>query len=745
MHLRLALLISLTLLLASCVQAPAPQQAAAPTPEPSMTCTPTGRPPAVTSTPSGAQAAAASVTNTPAVQQPVQPTTAAVAFIIPAPLEIYTDQLAHGWQDWSWDTDRELETTQPVQSGTQSISVTYKKGWAGLYLHVDPPIEVGDYSEICFYINGGKKGNQRVNVVVNQDNSQLYSVTAVANTWTLVSVPLTSLGSPGSISDIVFQDGSGGDQPTFYIDQITLESTGPAPTATPLPGGLALRVDANDSGHPISPYIYGMNFVDEDMAKDLRLPVNRWGGNATTRYNWKIDVSNRAADWFFENIPDDGSSADHFIDKNLRAGADTIMTIPMIGWTPKSQAVSCGFSVSKYGDQQQTDPYNSDCGNGKRPNGSPITKNDPTDTSIAIDPSFVQGWVEYLTGKYGAADQGGVKFYNLDNEPYLWNVNHRDVHPDPVSYDELRDLTYQYAAALKAVDPAAQTLGPAEWGWSGYFFSAKDAAGDGKWWTQPLDRLKHGNQPLIEWYLQQMQAYEQANGVRILDYLDLHYYPQQDGVALSSRVDSKTQALRLRSTRALWDRSYVDESWIDEPVYLIPRMREWVDQYYPGTRLALTEYNWGALNNINGAVTQADILGIFGREGLDLATLWAPPAADEPGAFAFRMYRNYDGQGGAFGDVSVSASSNHEDVISIFAARRSSDRALTLMIVNKGSGAQSTSIALDNFTASGAAQVYRYSKANLDAIERLPDTAASGGRIEMSLPGNSITLIVLGG
>jgi len=143
--------------------------------------------------------------------------------------------------------------------------------------------------------------------------------------------------------------------------------------------------------------------------------------------------------------------------------------------------------------------------------------------------------------------------------------------------------------------------------------------------------------PFVSWYLQQMNAYEQQNGRRILDYLDLHYYPQAGGVALSSEGGASTQALRLRSTRSLWDASYIDESWISdtapggEAVRLIPRMRDWVNSYYPGTKLAITEYNWGGLESINGALAQADALGIFGREGLDMATLWAPPSSIQPG------------------------------------------------------------------------------------------------------------------
>ncbi len=68
------------------------------------------------------------------------------------------------------------------------------------------------------------------------------------------------------------------------------------PPATAAAAGPILTVDATADRHPISPYIYGMNFADEALAADLRLPVRRWGGNATTRYNFRLDTTNRASD-----------------------------------------------------------------------------------------------------------------------------------------------------------------------------------------------------------------------------------------------------------------------------------------------------------------------------------------------------------------------------------------------------------------------------------------------------------------
>jgi hypothetical protein len=522
--------------------------------------------------------------------------------------------------------------------------------------------------------------------------------------------------------------------------------------------GPALQVDANAAQHAIDPNIYGMNFADTALANAVRLPINRWGGNSTTRYNWQNDTSNHASDWYFENIPEDnanpgalpnGSAADRFISDNISTNTQTLLTIPMIGWTPKSRTApgdpyDCGFNVDTYGPQNSIDdPWQPQCGDGIEPDGSTfITGNDPTDTSIAIGPSFVQAWMNHISNHLGA---GAVHYYNLDNEPSIWHETHRDVFPIGLHDYDLRDRTYAYAAAIKATDPSALTLGPVEYGWTGYFYSGFDQSQPGNWWENPPDHIAHGD--LVQWYLEQMKAYQTAHGVRILDYFDLHYYPSADGVTLSPAGDAATQARRLRTTASLWDPTYIDESWIGDPsqaireVNLIPRMHDWVDTYYPGTKLAISEYNFGGLEHINGALTQADVLGIFGREGLDLATLWDPPTISQPGAYAFRMYRNYDGAGSGFGETSVSAISADQSKLSIYAAKRV-DGALTLMIINKTGGALTSSLNVSNFGGS-TVNVYRYSGANLNQIVHLPNLALSAGSLSAAYPANSITLLVL--
>jgi PKD repeat protein len=221
----------------------------------------------------------------------------------------------------------------------------------------------------------------------------------------------------------------------------------------------------------------------------------------------------------------------------------------------------------------------------------------------------------------------------------------------------------------------------------------------------------------------------------------VHYYPQSG--EFSNDVSANTQLLRNRSTRSLWDPTYVDPSWIGATVQLIPRLRNWVNTYYyTGTPIAITEYNWGAEAYINGATTQADILGIFGREGLDLAARWTTPDASTPTYKAIKLYRNYDGAKSAFGDVSVSATSPNPDNVAAFAAQRSSDGAATVMVIGKYlSGTTPVTVNLANFNAAGTAQVYQLTSAN--AINRLADLSVTASAVAFTAPAQSITLLVL--
>jgi hypothetical protein len=513
-----------------------------------------------------------------------------------------------------------------------------------------------------------------------------------------------------------------------------------------------IAVDAQKNRLPISPLIYGVAFATSNQLVELNAPLNRSGGNAETRYNWELNAHNRGADFFFESIGDapgavPGGDADDFIDASKSAGSEPVITVPMIGWAPKLAANRdklASYSIAKYGPQTAND---GDAGNGiSVTNNTPITWNDPNDANFATNSLFQQQWIRHLTNQWGLSSNNGVRYYCMDNEHSIWHSTHQDVHPVGATMQEIRDKFFDYAGKVKEVDPNALVLAPEEWGWNGYFWSGFDQQWSGANHDYNLadfpDRTTNGGWDYLPWFLDQVRQHDASAGFRLLDVFSVHCYPQ--GGEFSDDVSLATQLRRNQSTREFWDTSYVDQTWINAVVKLIPRMKGWVASYYPGTKIGVTEYNWGAEGHINGATAQADILGIFGREGLDVATRWTTPDENSPVFNAMKMYRNYDGNKSGFGDISVSASSPNPDTVSTFAAVRSSDGALTLMAINKQQLANAATIVnVSGFMHGGVAQVWQLNEAN--AIEHLSDINFVGTNFNTTVPAQSIQLFVLPG
>jgi hypothetical protein len=517
---------------------------------------------------------------------------------------------------------------------------------------------------------------------------------------------------------------------------------------------ITINIDAAANRRPINPQIYGLAFTDTATLNDLNVPLHRQGGNHTSRYNWQQNADNRAFDWYFQSIGYPSSAAgevgDTFVTHTKAANAQPMLTIPMVGWVAKlgaNRSKLASYSIAKYGAQTDRDwAWFPDAGNGIRSgDGALITWNDPNDANTPADALFQQGYVQHLVNRWGTAANGGLRYYILDNEYSLWHSTHRDVHNTGATMDEVRDKMFDYAVRIKAVDPGALVVGPEEWGWSGYFLSGKDQqVGPSLGWNWALlpDRNAHSGWDYLPWLLDQFRQRQQATGQRLLDVFTVHYYPQ--GGEFGNDVSTTMQQRRNRSTRALWDPNYTDPTWINDKVMLIPRLRNWVNTYYPNTPIGITEYNWGAENHINGATTQADILGIFGREGLDMAARWTTPANTTPTYKAFKMYRNYDGNKSTFGETSVAATVPNPDNVSAFAATRSSDGALTVMVIGKQlSGSTPATINLANFAHNGFAQVWQLTATN--AITRLADVGIASNALSVAIPQQSITLFVVPG
>jgi hypothetical protein len=494
-----------------------------------------------------------------------------------------------------------------------------------------------------------------------------------------------------------------------------------------------LTVDAAGNPHPINPDVYGIaNYnLDASFAKEIQVPNIRWGGDGTTRYNWQVDSSNAGFDWYFmggngETTATPSASADLMINTYKTASnAHTLLTIPIIPYVNKSSAWTCSFPVSVYGAQQSTNPYvfpdGDTCGNSITTGGVQLIDNNIYANHIDNTVALQQGWLQHLISTFGTAANGGVPYYQLDNEPGGWSNTHRDVEPNQPDYSTIISLGQQYAAMIKQTDPTAKVFGPVDFTLGGWIGTPSQQ-----------DNLYAG-----EYYLQQMAAYDQANHQRILDYFDEHYYG-----------GGSTDAAELASTRALWDPTFNSGSWVEQyyfdgPMMLLPRFQNWIQTYYPGTKLSISEYSFSSgTNPLVDALTEADVLGIYGRESLDFANFWTVPQPTDPVAYSFRLYRNYDGAGGQFGDSSVNSTSTDQGQLSVYGAVRSSDGALTVIAINKTTSAIQTSLTLANFSSNATAAVYTYSNANLAQIVTGTPVAVVSNALNYNFSAYSATVFV---
>jgi len=651
---------------------------------------------------------------------------------------LFEGGLKNGWQDWGW-SNKEMVPNGPAMVhfdnyGGWMLAKTGLQGdFGGVLFRVKEPPGEGEFLEVHLI---AATGSAMAKVNVGPDDRL-----SVGDGWTEVFIPIERLDPDGVPFDrVVIQAFRPfGPQPV-PVDKIALTKASVHPAASALdPKTLkpvSMAIDCRAKATRISPLIYGIAGPDKDHATAWQLHAtgSRWGGNLSSTYNWELSAWNAGNDWFFENR--EAPTYAQFLEQNVAHGVKSALTVPMMGWVAKDKT-SWSFPVSALGPQQKTDPYRPDAANGMDRSGKPIATSKER-AYVPITPAYVKRWIETIRKEDAKTGKRSVDMYILDNEPMLWPSTHRDVHPEPTSYDELLQRTIDYGTAIREADPDAVIAGPAEWGWSGYLYSAKDLANGGA--TLRPDRRAHGDVPLVAYYLKALADHEKQTGVRVLDVLDLHSYPQGDGI-FGDAADAGRAAQRIRSTRMLWDPAYVDESWIKEPVKLLPRMREWIDQNYPGRGMSVGEWNFGGERHMSGALAIAETFGRFAEFGVTSAFYWTSPPENTPGMWAFRAYRDYDGKGSRFLDWYTAATVDHPGQQSLFASRDESGKHMVVIALNfSPHDAVAAQIDVTSCGKAASVQTYSYTGGAAGFVAG-PASSVATTRVVQALPGYSITIL----
>lgn len=487
---------------------------------------------------------------------------------------------------------------------------------------------------------------------------------------------------------------------------------------------------------PISPYIYGLN--DQDPA-DTNAPIRRLGGNRLTGYNWVNNASNAGND--YKQDSDDWLCKDHlkdtncdepaavvtdFVTQNQKAGMDSLITVPMAGYVAADKNGEVLESEKAPSARWKPIAF--------RKRGSYTLNPDP-DSRVVYEDEFVN----YLVQKLHSAAQGGVKFYALDNEPDIWSTTHPRIHPKKTSYWELMNKSESLAYGILKADPTAMIFGPVSYGWNG-FLSLQDA-------PDSADANKSLG-TFLDFYLDQMKYIESRDQKRLLHVLDVHWYPEAQGNnkrITDNDITPVSIEARVQAPRSLWDPSYVEKSWITDnskaPIRLIPWLQEKITKHYPGTKLAITEYDYGAGDHISGGLAQADALGVFGKNDVFMSSYWGDLKPYNKAAL--KIYRNYDGKNSTFGDTAVSAAGEDNIQTSTYAATDSKHPGLLwVLVINKN---QTNSIN-GKFKIQGQTTYKAYAAYGFNAkspeIQSLSGGSLSQNEFDYSLAPLSATLFV---
>lgn len=494
-----------------------------------------------------------------------------------------------------------------------------------------------------------------------------------------------------------------------------------------------VRVDPTVGQRPISPLIYGKNNSLSDRS-DAPLTTAEWqrlkdagvrffresGGNNSTKYNWERKLSSHP-DWYNAVFDHDWDYAAQSLERNIPR-AYGMWAVPALGWVAT------------------TDAFNFDCWAYDRCVGGNAGENwtGGGDHTLYLEewpPEKAVGILPHWFEPEGLGlEFERFKYWNIDNEPEIWNGTHDDVVKEPMPFEVYFQKFAETAKRMRLLYPDIRIVGPVfanEWQWYNWNNDAV-AAPNG-------DRYN-----ATEYFFKRLGEEEAATGLRLLDVFDLHWYPGES---------SPADVLQLH--RALFDTTYnypgangvrrVNGGWDDSQTkeYIFKRARDWSARYLGRVvGLGMSEYGNGNANKSVSAVSYASILGTFANEGVELFTPWSWESSYMEVLHLFSVYT---------GRISVSAISDNEELLSAYASLRGDGRTLFVVIVNRRlSGTESVSLGVLNAAVaaspitvrqlSGFGTVDTFVSATQNALQTSSISSSANGAA-LTVPALSITAL----
>lgn len=511
-----------------------------------------------------------------------------------------------------------------------------------------------------------------------------------------------------------------------------------------------IAVDADADRRPVSPYIYGMNNavsawpgqepnIDWQRLRDAGVRLFRENnGNNGTKYNWRRRLSSHP-DWYNNVYPNDWDHRAQLLQDNL-PGARSMWAFQLIGYAAETD--DHNFDDWNYNGSQWWEGVRNNWAGGGGPDGTPMGRAGDPDLYLTEWPAdSTVGILDHWFGDGGLGlDPEAFVYWNMDNEPEIWSGTHDGVMPQQLPAEDFMQRYFEVAKKARALYPGIKLAGPV-------------AANEWQWYNWNNDKVTHQGRryPWLEYFIKRIGEEQAASGVRLLDVLDLHFYPDESAPAdivqlhriwFDPTYDYPGANGVKRVGPSDWNATVTKE-------YVFGRARAWLEQYLGpdhGVTLGVSEMGIRGDDPNVTAVWYASTLGVFADEGVELFTPWDW----KPGMWeVLHLFSRY---GKPF---SIRAESSEEVTVSAHASLNAAADSLIIFLINRSlDRSADVRLALSNFAVADGAYP-TLTLADLPPDETFvshTDNALTEGRAVVQgqaaglvLPPLSITALLLSG
>jgi hypothetical protein len=445
---------------------------------------------------------------------------------------------------------------------------------------------------------------------------------------------------------------------------------------------VSVTIDASSETKPVSPWIYGRN---NSLSKSASSPTTalQWqrlrdagvtmlregGGNNSTKYNWRRKVSSHP-DWYNNVYAQDWDYSARSLMQNLPA-AQGLWTLSLLGHVARTNAAN--FNDWGYNQSKWWNGVNQNLAGGGTINpagGNKALKDGNPDLYLESWPAdSVTGILRHWFGENGIGlDKQRFLYWNMDNEPEIWNGTHDDVMPVLISAEEFMQRYFETAKKARALFPEIKLAGPVP-------------ANEWQWYNWNSDRILYKGKyhVWLEYFIRRIAEEEAASGIKLLDVLDIHFYPGE----------SKAADI-VQSHRVYFDRNYVypgangvkragSSGW-DNSInkeYIFGRCQDWLNTYKGknhGVTFGVTETSVNTSDPNVNAIWYASMLGEFARQGVEIFTPWDWKTGMWEVLHLFTRYNH---------DQYTPSISSQEEFVSAYPTINAAGDSLTVVLVNR--------------------------------------------------------------